>query len=137
VALGAAGTQAVIQMMALIILSMLAFLIILGDGQGAQGYQGDHLRGGWPSSTRSREGGVYAASSPQICDGTRTLAASTPPDPDGLPAGERLHEVISLLAAGFLRSWLARAVDGGEKDLDVLRTPSDVCPQPRSEGESL
>jgi hypothetical protein len=57
--------------------------------------------------------------------------------PDQMPADARLQEVISLLARGFLRSRAARAVDGGEKDLDVLRTPSDVCPEPRSEGESL
>jgi hypothetical protein len=64
-------------------------------------------------------------------------SASTEPCPDRMPADERLRETISLLAAGFLRSRAGRAVDGGEKDLDVLRTPSDVCPEPRSEGESL
>jgi hypothetical protein len=57
--------------------------------------------------------------------------------PDQMPPDDRLREVASLLAAGFLRHWAARAVDGGEKGLDVLRTSSEVCPKPTSEGESL
>ena len=57
--------------------------------------------------------------------------------PDQMPADDRLREVASLLAAGFLRHWAARAVDGGEKGLDVLRTSSEVCDEPQSEGESL
>ncbi len=57
--------------------------------------------------------------------------------PDRMGADERLQEVISLLAVGFLRSRATRAVDGGEKDLDVLRTSSEVCHEPQSEGESL
>jgi hypothetical protein len=58
-------------------------------------------------------------------------------DPGLMSADVRLQEVVSLLARGFLRSRLARAVDGGEKDLDVLRTSSEVCVEPQSEGESL
>jgi hypothetical protein len=58
-------------------------------------------------------------------------------DPNQMSADKRLREVISLLAAGFLRSRATRAVDAGEKGLDVLRTPSDVCSEPQSEGESL
>jgi hypothetical protein len=58
-------------------------------------------------------------------------------DPDRLPADARLHEVASLLAAGFLRSWAAQAVDAGEKHLAFSSTSSEVCSQPRSEGESL
>jgi hypothetical protein len=64
-------------------------------------------------------------------------SASAGPCPDQTPANERLREVISLLAAGFLRSRAGRAVDAGEKDLDVLRTSSEVCVEPQSEGESL
>jgi hypothetical protein len=55
-------------------------------------------------------------------------SASTGPCPDRMAANQRLREVISLLAAGFLRSRATHTVDGGEKDLDVPRTPSDVCP---------
>jgi hypothetical protein len=58
-------------------------------------------------------------------------------DPDQLSPDERIQEVASLLAAGFLRYWLKKAVDGGEKDLAILRTSSEVCPKPTSEGESL
>ena len=47
----------------------------------------------------------------------------------------RLKEVASLLAVGLLRHWLKCSSDGREKGLDVLRTSSDVCPQPSSEGE--
>ena len=57
--------------------------------------------------------------------------------PHLLSADARLQEVASLLAAGFLRHWRRRAPDFGEKDLDVLRTSSEVCPKPQSEGESL
>ena len=54
-----------------------------------------------------------------------------------MSATERLAEVAALLAAGFLRYWRREAVDGGEKDLAILRTSSEVCPEPTSEGESL
>ena len=57
--------------------------------------------------------------------------------PEHMSAEERLNEATSLLAAGFLRHWAARAVDGGEKDLAILRTSSEVCDEPQSEGESL
>ena len=56
---------------------------------------------------------------------------------DLIPAAERHREVASLLARGFVRYWRREAVDGGEKDLDVLRTSSEVCDEPQSEGESL
>jgi hypothetical protein len=58
-------------------------------------------------------------------------------DPDRMSADDRLGEVVCLLAAGFLRYRSARAVDGGEEDLDFLRTSSEVCHKPQSEGESL
>ena len=58
-------------------------------------------------------------------------------DPEHMPADARLREVASILAAGFLRYWRKRCPVFGEKDLDVLRTSSEVCPKPRSEGESL
>lgn len=61
---------------------------------------------------------------------------SSPLLPERMAAKERLHEVASLLATGFLRHWLRKAPDGRENGLDVLRTPSDVCPRPSSEGES-
>jgi hypothetical protein len=77
---------------------------------------------------------AHAASPSGSHRATRPPVAPSRADPGRMSADERLREVISLLAAGFLRS---RAVDAGEKDLDVLRTPSDVCPEPRSEGESL
>jgi len=64
-------------------------------------------------------------------------AAPNRVDPERMPADERLQEVASLLAAGFLRYRSARAVDGGEKDLDFLRTSSEVYRKPQSEGESL
>ena len=58
-------------------------------------------------------------------------------DPERMSATGRLHEVASLLAVGFLRYWAARSVDGREKDLAILRTSSEVCHEPQSEGESL
>jgi len=56
--------------------------------------------------------------------------------PDQISADERLHEVASLLAAGFLRHWLRKSSDWREKELDFLRTSSEVCPEPTSEGET-
>lgn len=53
-----------------------------------------------------------------------------------LPASTRLRETASLLAVGFLRHWLRHSSDGGEKGLDVLRTSSDSCAEPTSEGET-
>ena len=67
--------------------------------------------------------GVYACPNP-VC-------------PEHISSDERLQEVTSLLAAGFLRYWASRRADGGENCLDVLRTSSDECVKPRSEGESL
>ncbi len=79
-----------------------------------------------------------AASGPPVAGhGRRLLASPGLVDPNQMPSDERLQEVISHLARGFLRSRFARAVDGGEKDLDVLRTSSEVCPEPTSEGESV
>jgi hypothetical protein len=70
--------------------------------------------------------------------GERTLSwVGKALDPDQLTPDERIHEVASLLAAGFVRHWLHRAVDAGEKDLAILRTSSEVCDEPQSEGESL
>ena len=65
---------------------------------------------------------------------TSGAAPSAVPPAQASP-GARLQEVASLLARGFLRSRGTRAVDGREKDLDVLRTSSDVCHEPQSEGE--
>ena len=53
-----------------------------------------------------------------------------------VPASARLKETASLLALGFVRWWLRKAPDGRENGLDVLRTSSDECPKPSSEGES-
>jgi len=64
-------------------------------------------------------------------------AAPSPVDPERMSADERIHEVASLLAAGFLRYRAGRAADGGEKGLAILRTPSEVCVEPTSEGESV
>jgi len=58
-------------------------------------------------------------------------------DPERIPADDRLQEIASLLARGFVRYWRREAVDGGEKDLAILRTSSEVCDEPQSEGESL
>jgi hypothetical protein len=58
-------------------------------------------------------------------------------NPDQLSPDNRLQEVASVLAVGFLRYWRREAVDGGEKDLAIPRTSSEVCPKPTSEGESL
>lgn len=55
-------------------------------------------------------------------------------DPELLSPEERLAEVGALLALGLLRGRL-RAAGRREKDLDFLRTSSDVCPKPSSEGE--
>ena len=57
--------------------------------------------------------------------------------PEQMSPDKRLRELSSLLAVAFLRHWLKKAVDGGEKGLDVLRTSSEVCDEPQSEGESL
>jgi len=56
-----------------------------------------------------------------------------PLDPDLMTASERLAEAASLLARGILRRRL-RAADGRKKPLDVLRTSSHSCVEPRSEG---
>ena len=58
-------------------------------------------------------------------------------DPDLMAARDRIQEISSLLAAGVLRHWLKTAVDGGEKDLAILRTSSEVCVKPTSEGENV
>ena len=65
-------------------------------------------------------------------------------DPEQMSAEQRLQEVVSLLSAGFLRYWLRKAVDGGETcppavwrdGLAILRTSSDSCVEPKSEGET-
>jgi len=49
-------------------------------------------------------------------------------DPERMSADERLQEVASLLAVGFLRHRSARAANGGEQCLAILRTPSEICP---------
>jgi hypothetical protein len=67
-------------------------------------------------------------------------AASNRVDPERISPDDRLRELSSLLAAGFLRHWLhkaARAADDREKGLAILRTPSEVCAKPTSEGESV
>ena len=60
-----------------------------------------------------------------------------PTGPELMTAKERLSEVASLLARGFLRYWLRKAADGAENGLAIPRTSSDECPKPESEGESL
>jgi hypothetical protein len=56
--------------------------------------------------------------------------------PDLMTGIERVAEVASLLATGFLRHRLRRAPDGGEKDLAIPRLSSDSCVEPTSEGET-
>ena len=51
-------------------------------------------------------------------------------DPEQMSADQRLQEVVSLLSTGFLRHWLHKAADGGEKGLAILRTSSEVCAEP-------
>jgi len=63
-------------------------------------------------------------------------AAPNRTDPEQMSALERLQEVGALLAAGFLRSRPGFASDQGERALDFLRTSSEVCAKPSSEGES-
>jgi len=60
-----------------------------------------------------------------------------PTGPELMTAKERIEEVASLLARGFLRHWLRKAADGRENGLAILRTSSDECPKPESGGESL
>jgi len=52
-----------------------------------------------------------------------------------MTANERLSEVACLLATGFLRYRLRKAADGRENGVAILRTSSDECPKPASEGE--
>jgi hypothetical protein len=59
-----------------------------------------------------------------------------PTDPERMSADERLREVASLLAIGFLRYRLRRAADGRENGLAILRTSSDSCVEPKPEGET-
>jgi hypothetical protein len=59
-----------------------------------------------------------------------------PLNPELMPAKERLAEVASLLARGFLRARL-RAAEKCQKGLAILRTSSHECPKPKSEGESV
>jgi len=56
--------------------------------------------------------------------------------PLNMSPDSRLREVASLLAAGFLRHWLRESPDWREKELDFLRTSSEVCPEPTSAGET-
>jgi len=56
-------------------------------------------------------------------------SAPNPLDPELMPAKERLAEVASLLAKGFLRHWLRKAADGRENGLAILRTSSHECPK--------
>ena len=62
---------------------------------------------------------------------------------DQISADERLRELSSLLAAGFLRYWPHKAAKGADEGLAILRTSSEVCAcppeagEPSSEGESL
>jgi len=58
-------------------------------------------------------------------------------DPERMAAAERLQEVASLLAVGFLRCWLHKADKGDDVGLAFLRSPSEVCAKPSSEGERL
>jgi hypothetical protein len=47
---------------------------------------------------------------------------------------QRLEEVASLLATGFLRLRLRRT-DGRKKDLELSGVPRDECVEPESEAE--
>jgi len=64
-------------------------------------------------------------------------SAPNPLDPELMTAKERLAEVASLLARGFLRYWLRKAADGRENGVAILRSSSHECPKPESGGESL
>jgi len=61
-------------------------------------------------------------------------AAPNPLDPQLLTAQERLAEVASLLAWGFLRQWL-RTAKRREKPLAIPGEPSDSCSKPRPQRE--
>ena len=67
----------------------------------------------------------------------RSKAANSAPnalDPSLMSTGERLEEVASLLALGFLRHRL-RAAKRREKPLAIPGEPSDSCSKPRPRGE--
>lgn len=55
--------------------------------------------------------------------------------PELMAADERLAEVASLLASGFLRHSLRKAAQGADVGLAILRTSSDVCGCPPQAGE--
>ena len=57
-----------------------------------------------------------------------------PLEPESMTPAQRLEEVASLLATGFLRLRLRRT-DGRKKVLDLLAAPSDECIEPESEVE--
>jgi len=61
-------------------------------------------------------------------------SAPNPLDPDLLTARERVAEVASLLARGFLRSRL-RSARKCQRDLAIPAEPSDSCLKPKSAGE--
>ena len=64
-------------------------------------------------------------------------SAPNPLDPEHMTAKERLDEVASLLAWGFLRHWLRKAAGGRENGLAIPRASSHECPKLESGGESL
>lgn len=65
----------------------------------------------------------------------RGKAASNPLEPELMAARERLAEVASLMAVGFLRYWLHKADKGDNAGLAILRTSSEVCGCPPQAGE--
>jgi len=75
------------------------------------------------------------------CTSQRRKAAPNPLNPDLMADRERLAEVASLLAAGFLRCWLHKAPQSADVGLAIPRTSSEVCvcppeaDKPKSEGE--
>ena len=57
-----------------------------------------------------------------------------PLDPELMTAEERLAEVASLLARGFLRARL-RTAEKSRRGLAIPGEPSDSCLKPKSAGE--
>ena len=67
-----------------------------------------------------------------------------PLDPESMTPAQRLEEVASLLATGFLRLRLRRTdssavalakADERKKDLELSGVPRDECVEPESEAE--
>ena len=92
-----------------------------------------------PEATNARHTGRQGAKSggskgPRASESR--IMATNPQDAEGMAGTERVAQVASLLAAGFLRYRLRKGADGGENGLAILRTSSDESVEPKSGGES-